>query len=246
MRDASCVSLSVDVAILPAEALGMRAECFVVVDLLRATTTIAALFGGGLEDLLVVNELEHARAAAHHEGRLLFGEVGGLPPEGFDHGNSPVEAAATPVRGRRAALFTTNGTAALCALAGRGTVIAGSLANLDAVARAATNFENVAVVCAGNEGGRRFAIEDFAAAGAIARKIADLAPGAALGDAARLAMTAADIEQMVRGAAHARALSGLGLGVDIEFALLKDSSAVAPAVVRSGDGWALLRADAVG
>lgn len=141
-----------------------------VVDLLRATTTIATLFEAGLRDLLAVSDIEQAREYARRDGRLLFGEVGGLPPPGFDFGNSPVEAATAPVRGERAVLFTTNGTTALCALAGRGKVIAGALANLGAVASAAAELSDIAIVCAGEDGGRRFALEDFAAAGVIAAR----------------------------------------------------------------------------
>lgn len=241
MRDAGPVPPSIDVAMLPSEAAEMGASCFVVVDVLRATTTIATLFGAGLRSLLAVDNIEVARQAARAEGRLLFGEVEGLPPPGFDYGNSPAEAAAAPVAGREAVLFTTNGTAALCALAGRGTVIAGSLANLDAVALAAASCEEVAIVCAGNTGGRRFGLDDFAAAGVIASRITSHLPGARVGDAAHLAMRCApDAAALIRESAHARATAALGLSADIDYALRLNTSNSVPAVVRSGPGWALL------
>src|SRR5688572_25698928 len=97
----------VDVAVLPAEALTMTAEAFVVVDVLRATTTIATLFGRGLSDLVVVDDIEAAQEFAVRENRLLFGEVGGLRPDGFDYGNSPVEAQSAEVFDGSAVLFTT-------------------------------------------------------------------------------------------------------------------------------------------
>src|SRR5688572_26821218 len=116
----------IDVAVLPAEALSITADAYVVVDVLRASTTIAALFGRGLSDLVVVDDIEAARQLAARESRLLFGEVGGLRPDGFDYGNSPVEAQAAAVADRGAVLFTTNGTPALCSLGDRAAVYAGA------------------------------------------------------------------------------------------------------------------------
>lgn len=233
---------TIDVALLPAETATMAADCWIVVDLLRATTTIAALFAAGLNELLVVDEIGRAREAAVRSGEALFGEVGGLRPDGFDYGNSPNEALGAPVAGRGAVLFTTNGTRALCALANRGTVLTGALANLAAVAGAAAPYGRVAIVCAGNEGGRRFALEDFLAAGAIVRCLVESGAGIELSDAATaaIAAAAAGTRDQVRASRHARNLASLGLGADIEFALREDTSAVAPAVVSSGEGWALL------
>jgi len=233
-----------DVALLPSEALAIDADCFVVVDLLRATTTIATLFAAGLDNLLVVDDVVRAREAARKSGELLFGEVGGLPPEGFDHGNSPIEAIAAPVAGKGAVLFTTNGTLALCSLADKGAVLAGALANAGAVALVATGYDRVVIVCAGESRGLRFAQEDFLAAGVIARRLAAQAPEAAVGDAAALAIRPAsgpDLQHLVRTSHHARALAALNLAPDIAFALREDTSLAAPFVVASGDVWALLQ-----
>lgn len=236
---------SIDIAILPAEALELGADCFIVVDVLRATTTIATLFAAGLNDLLVMSGLDEARQRAAKEGRLLFGEVAGLRPDGFDFGNSPVEAAAASVAGRGAVLFTTNGAIALCGAAGRGTVIAGALANLGAAAAYSRAFERVAVICAGNGRGKGFSLEDFAAAGAICRAIRDLDPGIETGDAANLAMglnTAAAIS----GSHHASLIRNLGFEADIDFALQANTSHAVPVVSACGDGWALLTGTAPG
>jgi 2-phosphosulfolactate phosphatase len=233
-----------DVAMLPSEALAIETDCFVVVDLLRATTTAATLFAAGLDNLLVVDDVDRAREAARQSGELLFGEVGGLPPEGFDHGNSPIEAAAASVAGKGAVLFTTNGTLALCSLAPRGAVLAGALVNAGAVASVAAGYDRVVVVCAGESRGLRFAQEDFLAAGVIARRLTALAPEVGVGDAAALAIRTAsgpDLQHLVRASHHARTLAALGLAADIDFALCEDTSLAVPAVVASGAGWALLQ-----
>jgi 2-phosphosulfolactate phosphatase len=249
----------IDLAMLPDEALSIDADCYCVVDVLRATTTIATLFTHGLTRLWAVDDLERARAIAKEHNALLLGEVGGLPPEGFAGGNSPREAAEAPIAGREAVLFTTNGTGALCALAGRGTVLAGALSNASAVARRMANFERVAIVCAGEHAGRRFALEDFGAASVLVRRLLQLSPGADTGDAAGLAAETARYDDWLRvglpqqtgpsgrliaGAEHARALVELGLGADVRFAAQEDTSGAVPEVVDAGPGWALLTATA--
>ena len=245
-----------EVALLPSEAEVMEADAFLVIDVLRATTTIATLFEGGLADLVVVDEIEAARERARAEGRILFGEVGGLPPDGFDYGNSPAEAAALDVQGKGAVLFTTNGTRAICGSAGRGAVATAAFSNAGAAARWAAEFDRVALVCAGNSGGKRFALEDFAAAARLVQLISRESPGLELGDAAGVAAEITGYEdwiapglpqqtdrsaRLVAGAHHARGLKALGLGADIAFAAREDTSAAVPQVAEHGQGWALLR-----
>jgi 2-phosphosulfolactate phosphatase len=237
----------IDVAVLPAEALAIGGDCFIVVDVLRATTTIATLFGRGLRTLLVMDDLEAARTRGRTEQRLLFGELQGLRPDGFDYGNSPADAAVAPVAGQDAVLFTTNGTRALCRLAGEGVVFAGAIANCDAIAAATTPFQRIVIACAGQAAGTRFGQDDFFAAGVIASRIRRLAPDSELGDAARLAieLTASMVRLTsgLRDSEHGRITAGIGFERDIAFALQPDTSGAAPRVVGYGQGWALLEAD---
>jgi phosphosulfolactate phosphohydrolase-like enzyme len=95
------------------------------------------------------------------------------------------------------------------------------------------------VVCAGNDGGQLFSLEDFAAAGAICRALRDVDPGIETGDAANLAMglntAAATAESQ-----HAGLLRKLGLESDIVFAVQADTSQAVPLITACGPGWALL------
>lgn len=238
--------MQIDVALLPAEALAIPADCHVVVDVLRATTTMATLFERGLERLLAVDDIEVARARASEGKRVLLGEVGGLTPEGFDYGNSPLEVERESFAGREAVHFTTNGTRALCALAGRGAVFAGAIANCGAIAEAVRGFDHVVITCAGQAAGQRFGQDDFFAAGVIVARLMALEPSARAGDAARLAMDLASDPQRLaaglRDSEHAQLMYRVGVGEDIEFALRADTSAVAPRVIDSGSGWAALEA----
>ena len=218
----------------------MEAECYVVIDAFRATTTIATLFARGLSTLTACARIEDAYRLKAEANAVLFGEVHGLPPEGFDHGNSPVEASLLEVAGRDAVLFTTNGTAALVGVAARGPVYSGSFANAEAVAEAVRGYASVALVCAGNVGGLAFSLEDFAAAGAIVRALAAKNDALQAGDSARLAMKT--LPEEARNSHHAGVLRSLGLDADIDFALALDTASVAPRVVAHGDGWARLQA----
>ncbi len=136
-------SLVVDVLLTPAELGGELllgpSDVAIVIDVIRATTTLTVLFDGGCAGVLVAGDIPEARAfaAAHPGAYLLAGEVGGLRPPGFDFGNSPVELAAADVRGRDIIFSTTNGTRALRACAHAGAILAGSLRNAQAVCRAA-------------------------------------------------------------------------------------------------------------
>lgn len=235
----------IDVALLPAEAASMACDAFIVVDVLRATTTIAALFDAGVRRLYVAGAIGTARDLGSG-GRLLFGEVGGLAPEGFDFGNSPVQAAGAHVAGREAVLFTTNGTLAICAVAGRAAVYTGAITNAAAVAaHVAARQESVVVVCAGTDAGTRFTLEDVSGAGELVAALASAAPGVQIGDAARLVLEAwrtwpGGSGAMVRAATHARTLESLGLGADIDFALRSGVSQAVPLLAAHGAGWAAL------
>ena len=233
---------TLEVALLPAEAIEIDADCYVVIDAFRATTTIATLFARGLRSLTACARIEDAHRLKAETGALLFGEVGGLAPPGFDHGNSPVEASSIQLADRAAVLFTTNGTAALVGMAAHGVVLAGAFANATAIARATAEYHSVLLVCAGNAGGKRFALEDFAAAGAIARAMLVVDPSLAIADTARLAKETPP-DRAARSN-HADTLRALGLTADIAFAIRLDTANVAPRVVEHGDSWAKLSARA--
>ena len=104
----------------------------IVVDALRASATAAALLAEGAGETCVVREVEAAHALKQvWPDALLFGERGGLPPEGFDFGNSPREAG--HARGRRVIFTTTTGAGRMLAAWGAHTVCMGSVVNRAAV-----------------------------------------------------------------------------------------------------------------
>jgi 2-phosphosulfolactate phosphatase len=158
--------MPVDVAFTPGEAA--PAAVGVVVDVLRATSTIAQALASGYERVLCCAEIEDARALREQlPDSLLGGERQALRVEGFDVGGSPREF--LEARAGTLILSTTNGTRAILETAQRcERVLLGSILNLSAVAGAAGG-EDVVVVCAGFQGG--FALDDAYCAGRIVQRV---------------------------------------------------------------------------
>jgi 2-phosphosulfolactate phosphatase len=157
--------LRTDVAFTPAEA--GPAHVAVVVDVMRATSTIAQALASGYRRVLCCRDVEEARALRADLGEpvVLGGERNAQVIEGFDLGASPREY--LEPRAETVVMTTTNGTRSILAAASASDVVLlGSLLNLDAVAAAArVPAQDVTVVCAGFQGA--FAIDDAYCAGRI-------------------------------------------------------------------------------
>lgn len=144
----------------------------VVIDVLRATTTICHAFAAGAAAVVPCLEIDEARAKAVELGRakvVLGGERRGLKIEGFDLGNSPTEYTAASVGGRTVVFTTTNGTRAMRHAAQAGEILIGSFANLSAVVGVLESRDEVDLVCAGTGGA--ITAEDALFAGAVVEKL---------------------------------------------------------------------------
>jgi 2-phosphosulfolactate phosphatase len=146
----------------------LQAATCAVIDVIRATSTIAVALAHGARSVRPVAELAEAYALKEQNpAALLAGERGGRPPVGFDLGNSPREMTAERVAGRDLVMTTTNGTQALAACRGAREIVTAAFLNLGAVAaRLQKNGAPWIIVCAGYEG--RFGIDDAIVAGALA------------------------------------------------------------------------------
>src|SRR5437660_10532343 len=143
--------MRVHVAFTPSEAA--TAELGIVVDVVRATSTIAQALAAGYRRVLCCAEVEQARALrASLEDAVVGGERDAVRIEGFDVGASPREF--LEPRATTLILSTTNGTSAILEAAARcDTVLLGSLLNLDVLVRELRErAEDVAIVCAGFQG----------------------------------------------------------------------------------------------
>jgi 2-phosphosulfolactate phosphatase len=205
--------MPVHVAFTPDEAA--PAAVGVVVDVLRATSTIAQALASGYERVLCCAELDEARALRRElPDSLLGGERQAIRVEGFDVGASPREF--LEARAQTLILSTTNGTRAIFETAQRcERVLLGSLLNLSAVARAAGNDDDVVVVCAGFQGG--FALDDVYCAG----RIVQLLGGEHTHAATAAALLARAFPNAIDGL-NARTYGPPGLEEDIAFCAQED------------------------
>jgi len=152
----------------------VQGKSIVVIDVLRATTTIAVAVHNGARAVVPAGSTEEALRIAQNLERddvLLAGERKSVRIPGFGLGNSPAEFTAEAVQGKTVVLTTTNGTPALIAAQGAREVVAGAAVNFEAVvtwARTALDQHGeLLVLCAGRE--RQFALEDAFAAGRLVK-----------------------------------------------------------------------------
>ena len=219
--------MRVHVAFTPAEAAD--APTGIVVDVLRATSTIAQALAAGYRRVLCCGEVEEARALREELGEgLLAGERMCVRIPGFDLGNSPSEF--VDAAGETVILSTTNGTRALVTAAARcERVFAGSLLNLDAVIRAALEAEeDVAIFCAGVKG--EFVMDDAYVAGRLVEALDGDGTDAATA-ARRLADSFADAVAGLGASQSARNLVGAGLEADIAWCARESVLDVVPRFV---------------
>ena len=243
--------MQIDVALLPGQRFDPARSVCVVVDVLRASSSIVTLLERGAASVVAAGDIEQARALAERlPGYVLCGEKDGLPPEGFAYGNSPSEFSRLDFRGESVILATSNGTRILAALAEAPALLVGSLLNRTAMAQAAVTIArdrglDIAVVCSAAYGGATFVLEDALGAGAIVDAALRLPEPPRALDAARFArdafLAAGDMGAAVRSAYHAADLVEMALGDDVAYCGRLDVSGVAPVVERGEDGVLVLR-----
>jgi 2-phosphosulfolactate phosphatase len=206
-----------------------------VVDVLRASTTMVTALANGCRAIVPVADADEAwrRAAALPAGTaLVAGERKGEPLAGFDLGNSPLEFTAERVADKVIVFTTSNGTRALLAARGAPAVAVAGLVNLTAAAAwAAATGRDVTVVCAGDRGA--LALEDQVCAGLLIGLLADGAPDAVLSPQARAARDvgrgyAADIPRLAREAPWGRHLAAAGRAADLAVCLALDTATLVP------------------
>lgn len=229
--------MKLDVILTPGEltASALADRTVVVLDILRATTSIVQALSAGAKTIFPVASIEEALRLANTFGRdevLLAGERRCLPIEGFDLGNSPREMTAERVAGKILVMTTTNGTAAMALTTSAERVIIGSMLNLSAVIEELIRLEADPVfLCAGRE--RYFSLEDATCAGEFAARLMAARPGPwELNDGAYAALQLAEQfgtgVEMFRQAQGGRAIVEAGLEADLEFCAEVDLYPIVP------------------
>jgi 2-phosphosulfolactate phosphatase len=207
----------------------------VVIDLLRATSTICQALAAGAREVVPFLEIEDAFAAAKSADRadiVLGGERRGGKIPGFDVGNSPAEYTSEVVGGKRVFITTTNGTRAMYHARAASRVVLGSFLNLSAVVASIKQDSAIDILCAGTDGHETE--EDILAAGSIVHSLCfegsfspliEISEAAAMASAAwslldSRAMTANrtirdELALALRDTTGGRNLIGIGLDQDL-------------------------------
>lgn len=210
--------------------LDARHSTVVVIDVLRATSTIVTALHNGCKAMIPTASISEALStAARLKNVLLAGERNTQKPAHFNLGNSPWEFRPEVLSGKTIVFTTTNGTKALRSIQNAREIIMASFLNLDAIVAYLNRQQNdVIFYCAGNDGA--FSLEDTLCASLIMRKLRKLNVRRKLSDAAHWALHALDrllpededdlgpaIYELVRKGEHAKKMIRNNLETDIAF-----------------------------
>jgi 2-phosphosulfolactate phosphatase len=232
--------MKIDLAFTPheLEKKDLAGKSVVVIDALRATTTMTVAFENGARAFIPVGTVEEARdLVAKNPDYLLAGERRAMPLEGFHLGNSPRDYRPDKVKGKTIVMTTTNGTRALVSARGGAEVFIGSFLNLGALCeRLIEGGRDVLIACSGEKD--FFCLEDTACGGALVERLEKTGHSMIKTDAAQAAKILyehceGNVHEMLCSCAWGIYLEGLGLGKDVRICAQVDSSKVVP-VYREG------------
>lgn len=220
---------------VPKDHLAEGNKVAVVIDVMRATSSMCVALNSGANGVYFCEEVDEARELAEKLGRenvLLCGERNIVKIDGFDLGNSPADFTKGAVDGRSVITTTSNGTLALRAASQAGDLIVGSFLNRAAVVSYLMDDErDFVVVCAGRFG--KFAIDDALCAGSILRELTHGVDDFELDDAANAAIYLAEYldgqyEEVLEESASGKALEAASLLKDVHYVAKMDKINTVP------------------
>jgi 2-phosphosulfolactate phosphatase len=234
--------MNIDLAFSPheLEKKDFRGKTVVVIDVLRATSTMIVALENGCSGFIPVSTVEEAKQLAalkKDPDLLLGGERNAMPLDGFHLGNSPRDYRPEKVRGKVVVLTTTNGTQALLAVRKAAEVLIGAFLNISALSRRLEETgRDVIIACSGEKG--LFCVEDTVCGGAIIDRLEQEGVSLLKNDAAIAAKVLyeyyeGDIYGMLVGCDWGQYLKSVGLGKDLRICAQTDSSHLVP-VYREG------------
>ena len=206
----------------------------VIIDVLRATSTIATALHNGAKAIVPVDSVAECIRIGKQIDAITAGERDGQIAEGLENGNSPFEYSEKFIGGKTLVLTTTNGTKLLHIALDKGAkeIITGSFPNLSVVcSHLVKRNQNVILACAAWKD--KINIEDTLFAGAVIQNIQEHFTIEC--DSSHMALTMynnakEDMYAFMKknNASHYRRLTGFGLEKDIRYCLTADSANVLP------------------
>lgn len=215
---------------------GTYTDVVVLIDVLRTGTVAPLLFDAGALSLTLSPSIKRARTEAAG-GALLVGERAGMPLEGFNHGNSPLELARVDLAGKDVVLVSENAPHVMAQVASAPHVLLASLRNAAAVARAALELQpdRIDIVCCGFRGVSD--LDDLVAAGTIAAYLGAVGEEAgATSLALSLLRSFPDPLEALWQSLAGGYLKGLGQEQDLAFCARVSASDAVPRLVAVDDG----------
>jgi 2-phosphosulfolactate phosphatase len=201
----------------------------VVVDILRATSTIVTALQHGAKCIIPVEKVEDCRNYKKN-GYIIAAERDGVTAEGFDLGNSPFSYMGENIKNKTIALTTTNGTLAIEKSKNADEIVIGSFLNKKAVANyLMAQNKDVLIVCAGWKG--KFNLEDTIFAGALTSYLKDdftLENDSVLASLWLQKHTMVNLKQYLLQSSHVQRLNNLNIQDDFEFCLQKNIYNIVP------------------
>lgn len=234
------MTYSINVHLLPclADPKSLAGRTVVVIDVLRATTTIVHALAAGATAVIPCLEVDEARATAAELDQpcILGGERGGVQIEGFDLGNSPTEYTPEVVANTTVVFTSTNGTRAMQHADEAKLILIASFVNFSAVCDHLADAEAIDLICSGTEG--EVTREDALLAGAIADELVRGRSEYSLNDqaviaidawqSARFGMTQVPLVKRLKASQGGRNVLKIGQENDIEIAARIDEYDLVP------------------
>ena len=229
--------MNVDLYVIPQEITEdkLKERKVVVIDVLRASTTICRALASGAKEVIPMDSPAAAielAASLSSDNVLLCGEREGVIIEGFDLGNSPMEYSPEAVEGRTLIFSSTNGTRTIVRARSAGDSIVGGFVNIQAVLDyLPESLDDLVILCAGKW--LQFAMEDSVCGGLLIEKLLERHEDIKMNDGAHTAMILYDhfkdsILDMVKSSTHGKYLDMIGMGKDLPICAKLNSIPVLP------------------
>jgi 2-phosphosulfolactate phosphatase len=229
--------MNIDLYMIPQEITEdkLKDRTVVVIDVLRASTTVCQALASGAEEVIPMDSAAQAielAASLSSDNVLLCGEREGVIIEGFDLGNSPLEYTKERVSGRRLVFSSTNGTRTMVRFRTAGDLMMAGFVNIQTILDyLPQSMNDLAIMCAGKW--LHYAMEDCVCGGLLIDELMERHEAVQLNDGANTARIMYDhfkdgILEMVRGSAHGKYLAAIGMERDLPVCAQLNSIPVLP------------------
>lgn len=236
--------MNIDVAFTPAEVQALSSKVCIVVDVIRATSSLTVIMSRQPGRVILTTTIQKATKFASQQTihPLLCGERNGLKPEGFDFGNSPLAYSKADLKGKNLVFTSSNGTRAIADLVMAPHVYLGCFLNASAVVEKALqaarqNKFDILIVCSGRE--EKFAIDDAYCAGyLVSQLMAAISADAnfSLGDGGQASLGIygyyRDTRKLLEMSGAGQAVMKIGLEDDLTFLMQRDFFQTVPELIK--------------